>query len=420
MSTHSKNPMTTTANPLVRPQTASAELPAVPLTTEGYSVLHQMMRFRWTSWRALPDATRSAIAQEAAAALGEMEKNAAGQSALFSLIGHKGDLMLVHFRKSFADLNQAELKMAGLRLSDYLEPTSSYLSIIELGLYDSTLKIYKELTDQGIQPHSDQWKAEIECKLNRHREAMHPRLFPEIPPNRYICFYPMDRRRGEDKNWYTLPIEERARQMSDHGMVGRRYAGEVKQIITGSIGFDDWEWGVDLFADDPLVFKKLIYEMRFDHVSAVYALFGTFYIGLRCPANRLYDLLEGNLPQHNQSAVCPSFELVWGRAPRPSKPSEARQLPAGIATLNALLPANALPFRMLRLRKSKLVPLHIHARPAKRHTLHAQAESLFRGIFSGQPDRPARANHAVPWQSGNLLQDSHNLPRGARPARGFG
>src|SRR5580658_6808088 len=132
MSTHPETPMGTTASRPVRPQAASAELPAVPLTTEGYSVLHQMMRFRWTAWRALPDATRSAIAQEGAAVLGEMEKNSGGQSALFSLIGHKGDLMLVHFRKSFADLNQAELKLAGLRLSDYFEPTSSYLSIIEL------------------------------------------------------------------------------------------------------------------------------------------------------------------------------------------------------------------------------------------------------------------------------------------------
>jgi hydrogen peroxide-dependent heme synthase len=297
MSTHSKNPRTIASSAPVRPQTASAQIPEVPLTTEGYSVLHQMMRFRWTAWRSLPEASRSARAQEAAAVLSEMEKNSGGQSALFSLIGHKGDLMLVHFRKSFADLNQAELKLAGLRLSDYLEPTSSYLSIIELGLYDSTLKIYKELTDQGIQPHSDQWKAEIECKLNRHREAMHPRLFPEIPSNRYICFYPMDRKRGEDKNWYTLPIEERARQMNDHGLVGRRYAGEVKQIITGSIGFDDWEWGVDLFADDPLVFKKLIYEMRFDHVSAVYALFGQFYVGVRCPAAALEKLLGGELPK---------------------------------------------------------------------------------------------------------------------------
>src|SRR6202041_3602696 len=110
-----------------------------------------------------------------------------------------------------------------LRWSDYLEPTSSYLSIIELGLYDSTLKIYKELTAQRIQPHSDQWKAEIESKLARHREAMHPRLFPEIPPHKYICFYPMDRKRGESKNWYQLPMVERQRQMHEHGMIGRRY-----------------------------------------------------------------------------------------------------------------------------------------------------------------------------------------------------
>jgi hydrogen peroxide-dependent heme synthase len=290
--------MTATTTP-VRPQ-AATETPAVPLTTEGYSVLHQMMRFRRAAWRGLPEPTRAEIAQEAAAALAQMEVKTtpdAGQSALYSLIGHKGDLMVVHFRNSFADLNQAELTLANLRLSEYLEPTSSYLSIIELGLYDSTLKIYKELTDQGIQPHSDQWKAEIECKLNRHREAMHPRLFPEIPPSRYICFYPMDRRRGEDQNWYTLPIEERARQMNEHGLVGRRYAGEVRQIITGSIGFDDWEWGVDLFADDPLVFKKLIYEMRFDHVSAVYALFGQFYVGVRCPAAELGKLLGGELPK---------------------------------------------------------------------------------------------------------------------------
>jgi hydrogen peroxide-dependent heme synthase len=293
--------MTTTHQP--RPQVV-ADIPAVPLTTEGYSVLHQMMRFRRPAWRALPEAEKSAIAKEASDALAVMEKsdksnekNSAGQSALFSLIGHKGDLMLIHFRESFADLNQAELKLANLRLSDYLEPTTSYLSIIELGLYESTVKIYKELADQGIEPHSDQWKAEVASKLERHKEAMRPRLYPEIPPQRYACFYPMDRRRGEDKNWYKLPIEERARQMNDHGMIGRRYAGEVKQIITGSIGFDDWEWGVDLFAEDPLVFKKLIYEMRFDEVSAVYALFGQFYVGVRVPADSLEKLLNGELPQ---------------------------------------------------------------------------------------------------------------------------
>ncbi len=287
--------MTTTHHP--RPQ-AATELPAVPLTTEGYSVLHQMMRLRWSAWRALPAAEKSAIVKEASSALSAMETASnSEQSALYSLIGHKGDLMFIHFRESFADLNQAELKLANLRLSDYLEPTTSYLSIIELGLYDSTVKIYKALADRGVEPHSDEWKREIADTLARQKEAMRPRLYPEIPPHRYACFYPMDRRRGEDKNWYTLPIEERARQMNEHGMVGRRYAGEVKQIITGSIGFDDWEWGVDLFADEPLVFKKLIYEMRFDQVSAVYALFGHFYVGVRVPTAKLENLLSGELSE---------------------------------------------------------------------------------------------------------------------------
>ena len=286
--------MSTTHPP--RPHAAKDTL-QVPLTTEGYSVLHQMFRLRWAAWRELPASEKSAVADEASNALAAMEKHSPGQSALYSLIGHKGDLMLIHFRNTFSDLNEAELRLANLRLSDYLESTTSYLSIIELGLYESTMKIYKELTEQGIEPHSDQWKAEIECKLDRHREAMKPRLYPDIPPNRYACFYPMDRRRGEDKNWYTLPIEERARQMNEHGLVGRRYAGEVKQIISGSIGFDDWEWGVDLFADNPLVFKKLIYEMRFDEVSAVYAQFGHFYVGVRVPAAKLKNLLSGELPE---------------------------------------------------------------------------------------------------------------------------
>jgi chlorite dismutase len=255
-----------------------------------------MMKFRWPAWRTLPDAEKSAIASEAAAVLSAMEKNAGGQSALYSLIGHKGDLMLIHFRELFADLKQAELKLAGLRLSDYLELTTSYLSIIELSLYESTVKVYKALAERGIEPHSEEWKREIAETLARQKEAMHPRLYPEIPPNRYACFYPMDRRRGEEKNWYTLPIEERARLMNEHGLVGRRYAGEVKQIISGSIGCDDWEWGVDLFADDPLAFKKLIYEMRFDEVSAVYALFGQFYVGVRVPAAALEKLLGGELP----------------------------------------------------------------------------------------------------------------------------
>ncbi|HEX8818208.1 MAG TPA: hydrogen peroxide-dependent heme synthase [Terriglobales bacterium] len=271
--------------------------PAVPLTIEGYSVLHQMMRFKWAAWRSLSDSQKHEMVAEASSVLTKMEEHSPGGSAMFSLLGHKGDLMFVHFRRSFDELNQAELQLASLRLSDFLEPTTSYLSVIELGLYESTIKLYRDLAARGVEPHSEEWNAAIGDTLNRQRDAMKARLFPELPKNRYICFYPMDRRRGEEKNWYTVPIEERGRQMNEHGMVGRRYAGEVKQIITGSIGFDDWEWGVDLFADDPLIFKKLIYEMRFDEVSAVYALFGQFYIGLRVASAELGKLLNGDLPE---------------------------------------------------------------------------------------------------------------------------
>ncbi len=267
--------------------------PAVPLTVEGASVLHQMMRFRWSAWRELAPEKRSGVLQEAASALSGMEQPSNGsQSALFSMLGHKGDLLFVHFRRNFEELNQAQLALARLQLSDYLEPTTSYLSMIELGLYESSSDTYKGLIDKGIKPHSEEWKREVEGVLERHRKAMAPRLWPEIPTAKYICFYPMDRRRGELKNWYQETMSDRQRMMKDHGLIGRRYAGEVRQIITGSIGFDDWEWGVDLFADDPLVFKKLIYEMRFDEVSAVYALFGTFYVGLRVPSAGLAEILQ--------------------------------------------------------------------------------------------------------------------------------
>jgi chlorite dismutase len=262
-----------------------AELHAVPLTLEGLSVLHQMFRFRWPEWHKLSPARQQEIVREAAAALAAPEE--AGESAVYSMLGHKGDLMLVHFRDSFDDLNAAELKLNRTALQEFLEPVHSYLSVIELGLYDSSVKLFRQLAESGVAPMSEEWNRVVEETMERQRQAMRPRLYPKIPDSRYLCFYPMDRKRGEEKNWYMLPIEERQRQMEEHGMVGRRYAGKVQQIITGSVGFDDWEWGVDLFAPEPLVFKKLIYEMRFDQVSAEYALFGQFFIGLRLPVAEL-------------------------------------------------------------------------------------------------------------------------------------
>lgn len=273
---------------------AQLNLPAEPLTLEGSSVLHSMYRVRWAEWRDLDQASKREVVAEAAQALGQSE--AQGESALFSMLGHKADLMFLHFRPDFEGLKAAELSLDATRLRKYLEPTTSYVSMVELGLYDSSLKLYHSLVEKGIAQHSPEWNAAIEETMNRQREAMRPRLFPKIPSTRYVCFYPMDRRRGEDKNWYVLSIQERQRQMEEHGLKGRRWAGKVQQIISGSIGFDDWEWGVDLFSNEPAHFKKLIYEMRFDTVSAEFSNFGTFFVGVRCATKDLCPLLSGKLP----------------------------------------------------------------------------------------------------------------------------
>ena len=199
--------------------------------------------------------------------------------------------MFVHFRKTFEELNRAEIEMARLRLAEYMEPASSYLSMVELALQAYPLN--RRLNwSQRVAENDEAWNGEISAQLARQREGDGAAtLAGNIRTAKYICFYPMDREAGKQVNWYQVPMAERQRMMHEHGMVGLRYADEVKQIITGSIGFDDWEWGVDLFAEDPLVFKKLIYEMRFDEVSAAYALFGTFYVGVR--VTNMADVLKG-------------------------------------------------------------------------------------------------------------------------------
>jgi peroxiredoxin len=275
------------------------EMPPVPLTLEGSSMLHQIFRFDWKGWRALSPAERERIAAAATTKLKEIcsgpAEGAADQSALFSQVGHKGDLMLVHMRPTVEALNQVELHLAQMEIYDFLELSYSYVSIVELGLYESTSKTYGALAEKQVVPFSAEWNASLQETIQRQTAAMATRLFPAIPDTTYICFYPMDRKRGEEVNWYQESMADRQRMMHEHGMIGRRYADDVRQIISGSIGWDDWEWGVDLFANDPVTFKKLIYEMRFDEVSAKFALFGSFYLGVRLPVERLGSWLAGSL-----------------------------------------------------------------------------------------------------------------------------
>jgi chlorite dismutase len=204
--------------------------------------------------------------------------------------------MFTHYARTFDGLATAQNALDRCELAEYLEPRDSYVSVLELGLYDATAKIHAALKERALKPYSPEWSAAFDELLQE--QADHPRnsgrLWARIPQRRYVCFYPMDKKREGEDNWYMLPFEERAKLMLDHGKIGRSFHGLVTQVISGSVGYDDYEWGVDLYADDPIVFKKLIYEMRFDEASARYAAFGPFFTGVQFSVEDLATYLASD------------------------------------------------------------------------------------------------------------------------------
>jgi chlorite dismutase len=267
--------------------------PFVPETLEGWSVLHLMYRVRWDRLRDRPSADRQRMAEDVVRALAVPD---AGSTAFVQVLGHKADLMFICFRRGFEQLAEAQLAVAGTELHAALEPTSSYVSVVELGMYEMTAKLHEQLAARHT-PGSDEFERAFDGEMETQRQRVMSRLFLDLPKARHVCFYPMNKRRGETLNWYSESFERRAAMMREHGLIGRTYAGKVTQIISGSIGYDDWEWGVDLFAEDPLVFKKLIYEMRFDEASAKFAEFGPFYTGLQFAPTHLSAFLNGAVPE---------------------------------------------------------------------------------------------------------------------------
>ncbi|MFN2461973.1 MAG: hydrogen peroxide-dependent heme synthase [Candidatus Velthaea sp.] len=270
--------------------------PNVPESLEGWSILHRMFRFDRRRYDALDARARTALESDALELLAELARAPQADVALAQILGHKADVMLTHYAASFEALADAEMRVDKCALREFLEPVGSYVSMLELGLYDATGKIHGDLRERGLKPYSDEWNTAFDAALADQARSPRnaSRLWAKIPRRRYACFYPMDKKRGESINWYMLPYEERAALMLDHGKIGRSFHGLVTQVISGSIGFDDWEWGVDLYADDPLVFKKLIYEMRFDEASARYAAFGPFYTGLQFSIAQLPQFLRGD------------------------------------------------------------------------------------------------------------------------------
>jgi hydrogen peroxide-dependent heme synthase len=263
-----------------------------PVTLEGWYTLHAFYTVDWPRWNAVGEAERTAITAEAAALLEAPVGAAEGHSACYSVLTQKADLCLLYWRRDLEGLRRAETAFDRTRLRAYLTPAYSYLAVIELGTYELTAHATALLERRGTRPDSPGFAEALRAEMEK---MARPRLFPEVPGRRYLCFYPMSKRRGEQVNWYDLPAAERAAFMRGHGEIGRRYAGQVIQVICGSVGLDDWEWGVSLFADDPLVFKKLVYEMRFDPASSRYALFGPFYVGIRFPISALGDVLRAGL-----------------------------------------------------------------------------------------------------------------------------
>ena len=267
----------------------------VPESLDGWAILHRMFALDRRRFDALDAAARERIAAEAAACFTSMVREGESDLGLAQLLGHKGDLMLTHYARTFDALGEVQAAVDKLELRDYLSPHESYVSIVELGLYEHTAKIHAELRDRRLKPHSTEWNDAfdelMEQAANDPRNA--GRLFAPIPRRRYVCFYPMNKKRDGADNWYSTAYADRAKMMQEHGKLGRSFHGHVTQVISGSIGFDDWEWGVDLYADDPLVFKKLVYAMRFDEASARFGEFGRFWTGMQFSIGQLPVFLAG-------------------------------------------------------------------------------------------------------------------------------
>ena len=241
-------------------------------TLEGWFALHDFRTIDWSAWKQADAAEREQAAGELRRMMEEwasVEAAKTGSTAVYAIVGQKADILFMHLRETLDELQEVETAFNKSAFADYTLPAYSYVSVVELSNY---------MAQPGTDPMQN---PEIVARLK-----------PILPKTRHICFYPMNKRRQGSDNWYMLPIDERREMMRSHGMTGRKYAGKVRQIITGSVGFDLWEWGVTLFADDPLQFKKLVYEMRFDEVSARFGEFGDFYVGNLLTADKLGELLS--------------------------------------------------------------------------------------------------------------------------------
>ncbi len=248
---------------------------AIP--SEGWGVLHLFFHLQRG---ALEDT--AAAGKDFAARLQAFGARDEYQAHAFSVLGQKADFGLLLLGPDLAVLDELVVELGASPLGAGLLPSASYVSLTETSEYTATEEdesrrlVAEDGLDEGSPAHREALAAFVERMAAYAEHRLHPRL----PMKRAIGFYPMSKRRSGQDNWYRLDFEQRKALMAGHARVGRTYRGRVLQMITGSTGLDDWEWGVTLLADDPKALRDIVYEMRFDEVSARYADFGPFVTGL--------------------------------------------------------------------------------------------------------------------------------------------
>ena len=277
------------------PEARQDSMLAMPITSvEGWFVTHLYYTVDRGAWEVAEDSSREACTTEVSRLIEEFCSVDNAQLFCYTIWGSKADFGLLAIHPDLEALIDLESDLFRAFPAASLCPTFSYTSMSEVSEYLSQETDYDRTLREkdGLSPESEEYKSKMEAFRSRMRVYIEDRLYPKIPPHRVMCFYPMNKSRGEKDNWYLLDFDTRKTYMASHAITGRKYAEHVRQLVTGSVGLDQWEWGVTLFADDPFYFKQIVYEMRYDEASARFGEFGDFIIGVQIEPNQLVNRLR--------------------------------------------------------------------------------------------------------------------------------
>ena len=266
-----------------------------PLIPEhGWHCLHLFYRIEHGQWQLLNAEEQRDAKIRLSALVQEIRALESTQLLTLSMITPKADVGFMLLTPDLHEANRVEKQLTLSLGADVLAPVYSYFSLTEESEYKTSAEDYALIleNEQKINRGTPEFEKSMAAFDERMKHYRQERVYPTLPDWPVVCFYNMSKRRGEDHNWYSLPFEDRRKLMLGHGAVGRQYAGKVKQLITGSTGLDDEEWGVTLFANDSFQIKSIVYQMRFDPVSAKYGEFGEFYVGLQLPLDELFRRLQ--------------------------------------------------------------------------------------------------------------------------------